>query len=209
MLNNLKTVIGLPGSQKARYDRLLRFVQFTIPEAMYLKFALGVLGTNEVQLILDRTNWKLGQKDVNILLLSAVWKGCSLPLMWRLLPHGGNSNQALRQELVSAFLEKCPEVKVTALLADREFIGQDWFKFLDAHGIEPCIRLRCTDKMDGMPVHCFSRKMHVGELRVWHRPVTVYGVKLRVLALKIADGDILYLAYCGRAKCNLRTYALR
>ena len=85
MLNNLKTVIGLPGTQDARYDRLLRFVQFKVPEAMYLQFALTMLGTSEVRLILDRTNWKLGKKDINILLLSAVWKGCSLPLMWRCL----------------------------------------------------------------------------------------------------------------------------
>ena len=209
VLNNLKTVIALPGSQETRYQRLLRFVQFLLPEAMYLKFALHMLGTDELTLILDRTNWKLGTKDVNILMLSAVWKGFSLPLMWRFLPHGGSSAQHIRKELIAAFLRHCPQVRVDGLLADREFIGQDWFTFLSEHGIAPCIRLRSDTKMDSLPVHVFAKKMQVGEVRVWHSSMVVYGVRLRVLALKVSKTEMLYLAYKGRADQNLRKYALR
>ena len=209
VLNNLKTVIQLPGGQESRYQRLLRFVQFVLPEAMYLEFALSVLDTDELTLILDRTNWKLGSQDVNILILSAVWKGFSLPLMWRFLPHGGSSNQQIRKELMAAFLKQCPQVRIRGLLADREFIGEDWFTFLKHHGIDPCIRLRSDTKMDGMPVHVFAKKMQVGEVRVWHQKMTVYGVKLRVLALKVSETEMLYLAYRGRGDQNLRKYALR
>ena len=64
VLNNLKSVIQLLEGQESRYQRLLRFVQFVLPEAMYLKFALSVLDMDELTLILDRTNWKLGSQDV-------------------------------------------------------------------------------------------------------------------------------------------------
>ncbi|WP_233433716.1 IS4 family transposase, partial [Deinococcus radiophilus] len=209
VLNNLKTTIALAGSQETRYQRLLRFVQFLLPEEMYLKFALHVLGTDELTLILDRTNWKLGKRDVNILMLSAVWEGFSLPLMWRFLPHGGSSDQRIRKELMADFLRHCPHVRINGLLADREFIGQDWFTFLSEHGIVPCIRLRSDTKMDGLPVHVFAKKMQVGEVRVWHSSMVVYGVRLRVLALKVSKTEMLYLAYKGRADQNLRKYALR
>lgn len=209
VLNNLKATITLPGSREMRYQRLLRFVQFLIPEEMYLKFALHVLGTDELTLILDRTNWKLGKRDVNILMLSAVWEGFSLPLMWRFLPHGGSSDQRIRKELMADFLRHCPQVHIDGLLADREFIGQDWFTFLSEHGIAPCIRLRSDTKMDSLPVHVFAKKMQVGEVRVWHSSMVVYGVRLRVLALKVSKTEMLYLAYKGRADQNLRKYALR
>lgn len=103
MLYTLKTHVHLPGTLDTRYQRLLRFVQFELPDACFARFALSFLPEGELWLILDRTNWKLGSQDVNILLLSAVWNGFSLPLMWTLIPHGGSSNSATRQALVERF----------------------------------------------------------------------------------------------------------
>ncbi|ULH18236.1 hypothetical protein MF271_22485 (plasmid) [Deinococcus sp. KNUC1210] len=39
--------------------------------------------------ILDRTNWKYGQQDVNVLLLAVLWQGAAILLLFELLPHGG------------------------------------------------------------------------------------------------------------------------
>lgn len=55
-------------------------------------------------LVLDRTNWKLGQQDINILLLSVRWQTFNFPLVWTLLPHSGNSNMATRIALVERLL---------------------------------------------------------------------------------------------------------
>ncbi|HAT8797519.1 TPA: IS4 family transposase, partial [Legionella pneumophila] len=30
----------------------------------------------------DRTNWRWGKKDINILMLSVVYKGIAIPLFW-------------------------------------------------------------------------------------------------------------------------------
>ena len=72
VLYSLKTHVALPGSLTTRYQRLCRFVQFPFPEALFPRFALSFLPPGPLDLILDRTNWKLGQQEVNILLLSAV-----------------------------------------------------------------------------------------------------------------------------------------
>ena len=45
-------------------------------------------------LTLDRTNWKFGQTNINILVLGVIYKGMSLPLLWTFLGNKrGNSDQ--------------------------------------------------------------------------------------------------------------------
>jgi hypothetical protein len=53
------------------------------------------------------------------------------------------------------------------------------------------------------------KKLKPGELRVWYKPVHVYGVTLRVLARQNAFGQTLFLAYQGHAEQALKRYALR
>ncbi|MDK2014484.1 MULTISPECIES: IS4 family transposase [unclassified Deinococcus] len=211
VLYTLKTHVALPGSLTARYQRLVRFVQFSFPDGLFPRFALSFLPDGPVDLILDRTNWRLEQQDVNILLLSAVWNGFSLPMMWTLLPPGGASDSRARESLVARFLTLCPDQPVRCLLADREFIGRHWFCFLDQHGIAPCIRLpaRATIGAPRLPVWAVFKNLQVGEIRVWRRQTLIYGVSLRVAATKNAAGETLYLAYRGPVGPNLRRYAQR
>jgi len=199
VLYTLKNHVQLPGTRQVRYQRLLRFMQFQLPDGVFTRFALSFHPAGKVDLILDQTNWKLGQQDVNILLLSAVWNGFALPLMWTLLPHGGSSSQVVRNALLERFLQVCPAERIGGLLADREFIGKDWFAFLDQHGIAPCIRLPACAKIGSyqLPVHAAFRKLEPGEVRFYHRAIKVYGVSLRVAATKNTAGETLYLAYRG------------
>ena len=159
-------------------------------------------------LILDRTNWKLGQHDLNILLLSVRWNTFSFPLVWTLLPHSGNSNMATRIALVERVVPLLQHKKLL-LSADREFVGEAWFTALRYHGISPVIRLRADSRVNGIPVWVLFQKMTPGELRVWYRPASIYGVRLRVLATQNAFGHTLFLAYQGHAEHALKTYAKR
>jgi hypothetical protein len=52
-------------------------------------------------LTIDRTNWKMGRKTINIFMLGIVLKGVALPVMWMILPTAGNTNTAQRKELLS------------------------------------------------------------------------------------------------------------
>jgi len=120
VLYTLKNHVQLSGTRAIRSQRLLRFVQFQLTDGVFTRFALSFHPAGKVDLILDRTNWKLGQQDVHILLLSAVWNGFALPLMWTLLPHGGSSSQMIRNALLERFLQICPVECIGGLLADRE-----------------------------------------------------------------------------------------
>ncbi|PPE06855.1 hypothetical protein HCUR_00123 [Holospora curviuscula] len=44
------------------------------------------------QISMDRTNWKWGQIDINILMVSVVCGTVAIPVVWKFLPKKGNSN---------------------------------------------------------------------------------------------------------------------
>jgi hypothetical protein len=54
---------------------------------------------------MDRTNWKFGQININLLILGIAYKGIAFPVLWLFLPKQGNSNRAERIELIERFLD--------------------------------------------------------------------------------------------------------
>lgn len=214
VLNVLKTHVALPGTPGARAKRLKRFVQFALPDDLVARFVLSLLPVGTVWLILDRTNWKLGKRDVNILLLSASWGTFSLPLVWTLLEHGGNSTMVQRQALLQRFFAVHSAFALThplgGLRADREFIGKAWFRFLRRSKLPICIRLKADTRVNGLEV--WRRFVHLKPGTAWHWGVRlrVYGVKLHIVATTTAKGERLFLATEHEgARRTLAEYAQR
>ena len=81
---------------------------------------------------IDRTEWQFGDCTFNILMLGVVHEGVAFPLVWCLLDKPGNSNSFERMKLFNQFLERFGEREVACLVADREFVGKDWFGYLRA-----------------------------------------------------------------------------
>ena len=73
-------------------------------------------------LCLDPTNWKIGKRDVNILMLAVVTQRFRVPLMWTVLDKGGSSNTGERIDLMRRYLAMFGAGSVRFLLADRAFI---------------------------------------------------------------------------------------
>lgn len=94
-------------------------------------------------LTLDRTNWKFGQTNINILVLGVIYKGISLPILWTFLgDKRGNSNQEERIALMQRFIGLFGVKMIEFLTADREFLGHVWWQFLIDHQIAFFIRMR-------------------------------------------------------------------
>ena len=72
----------------------------------------------------------LGCFSINFLVLSVVHQGTAFPIFWILIPKKGNSNTRERIQLINQFLAVFGTHKIKYLLADREFIGEDWFGYL-------------------------------------------------------------------------------
>ena len=98
-----------------------------------------------ITLCLDRTEWKFGTCEVNILMLSARCGEVAIPLFWELLDNrSGNSSVCDRTKLLEQALRLLGTHRIGVLVADREFVGAQWVRYLVEQGIGFCLRLPRT-----------------------------------------------------------------
>ena len=76
-------------------------------------------------LSMDRTNWKFGDFDINVLMLGVTYKGIAFPLMFSLLPKKGNSNWEERKAIIERFIRLFGYECIDCLVDDRKFIGKE------------------------------------------------------------------------------------
>ena len=136
----------MPGEAQitSNYRRLQRFFQHVnLGPDWSARLVVDLLGlTGPWHLCLDRTNWKIGRRDVNFLVLAIATQRFRVPLMWTVLDKAGNSNTDERIALMKRFLALFDVKKIKFLLADREFIGFKWMSFLIENDIPFAIRVK-------------------------------------------------------------------
>jgi hypothetical protein len=143
-LSILATAFSGNAQEESNYKRLQRFLRsFEMPYAQLAEFVAKLLGfPGPYTLALDRTNWKVGAVDINILMLSIVYRGIGFPVVWLVLPKAGNSDTTERETVVEIFINLFGASKIACLLGDREFVGKTWFAFLRRHQIKFQMRLK-------------------------------------------------------------------
>lgn len=187
-----------PGDAKT--DSVIRrierfFDQHPICPADVARFVLLLLpDLKQREFIIDRTNWKLGSQDVNILVLAVTWRGVAIPLLFEFLDHSGNSNAATRLVTLQDALEILDCQDILSLYGDREFIGQDWVDGLIDRGIPVTIRLRHTTMIDGLPSSEWLSDLQPRTVGVLLDDVEVFGAPMNVAATFTADGEMLLVA---------------
>lgn len=136
----------LSGRQVAsNYRRLQRFLKdFELDFDLVARLLWTLLPHQPpYRLSLDRTHWRFAGLDINILTLAVVTPhGLAIPLLWQLLPKAGNSNQLERTHLLSRFVDLFGPQALEHVLADREFLGDEWLGFLIDQQLAFFIRLR-------------------------------------------------------------------
>ena len=125
-----------------RLQRLLRFQVFDYHSIAKLVLELSGVDIASCTVAVDRTNWKFGALHINILVIGVVHGSLCIPVVFSLLPKQGNSNHKERKVLLKQFLEIIPASNITLFLADREFIGESWFKHLQKQKIPYVIRVK-------------------------------------------------------------------
>lgn len=94
------------------------------------------------RLVMDRTNWKFGSANINILVIAIVYDGVAFPILFKMMPKRGNSSTRERIELMERYIKLFGIASIDCLLADREFIGEHWLAYLNANHIRYHIRIR-------------------------------------------------------------------
>lgn len=125
------TMIG-KAKEESRYRQLRRFFQFFKIDYNLLakKIVEWFFCDGKYYLVLDRTNWKWGKKDINILMLGIAYKGIAIPIFWLVLNKGGSSSWKERRALMQRFIAVFGTENIAGILADREFVGREWFRYL-------------------------------------------------------------------------------
>jgi hypothetical protein len=148
-------------------------------------------------LSMDRTNWKFGNKNINILMLGVSYKNVAFPIMFKMLDKRGNSNTGERIELVQDFIDCFGKDCIDCLLADREFVGEKWLHFLNVNSIRYFIRIRnnfkiyCPKKQKEITARHLFHNLKIGELRHYPKIVKMHGEYCYLSGTKsIKDGKV-------------------
>mgnify|MGYP000007624975 CR=1 FL=1 len=216
-LAQLATALSGRAKVDSNYKRLQRFFRgFAVDQAVIARLVTRLLPIRDEKwyLTIDRTNWKVGRLNINILLLGIAYKGIAFPLLWTLLRKAGNSNTAERIELMERFLALFPAEKVAALLADREFVGQEWFDYLTGRRIRFRIRVKDNTRianLNGIPLNAwrYFGDLAVLEYRILPRPRRVWGCSLSVVGMRLEGNEFLIVLTSDSPECALADYARR
>lgn len=132
----------------AKSDSCLRriqrfFAEFDLSHDLIARFLYSLLpASGKKVLLIDRTNWKFGQTDINVFMLAIAHEGVAYPLMFTMLPKRGNSNSMERIALLQRYVNLFGTDSIDCLLADREFVGEKWIGWLNDNRIRYHIRIK-------------------------------------------------------------------
>jgi hypothetical protein len=191
-VNLVQIALGLNpnATSDSNYRRIQRFLQkFEVEMDCISKVIVALLPLHkDFVLTLDRTNWKFGQININVLVLGIAYKGTAFPVMWKFLPKRGNSHTNERIELMEKFIALYGIEKIKCLTADREFIGKDWFTYLRKRKIPFCIRIKNNSQTNrGVRVDRLFHFLDVNECYIFPRKRQVMGHKLFIVGVKLID----------------------
>lgn len=140
----LASAFDHPAQYSSSLRRIQRFfADYMLDHELIAKLVFKLLPEKPpYRLAMDRTNWKFGKKDINILCLSVIYQGVAFPILYKMLPKFGNSNTSERIHIIQRYIDLFGIDTIDCLVADREFVGQNWIGFLNSHRIRYHIRIR-------------------------------------------------------------------
>jgi hypothetical protein len=200
-VNFVKLAIGFDTSVDASssYRRIQRFMATADLSMIWVaKLIFSLLPEKDALVLsMDRTNWKFGDKNINILMLGVSYKNVAFPIMFKMLDKRGNSNTSERIALVQDFIDCFGKDCIDSLVADREFVGEQWLNFLNTNQIRYFIRIRnnfkiyCPRKQEEITAQHLFHSLKIGELRHYPRIVKMHGEYCYLSGKKsIKDGKV-------------------
>ncbi|AFZ66659.1 IS4 family transposase [Deinococcus peraridilitoris] len=192
-----RLALHLPGHASSsvklrRVERCLHDPQ--LDQDVFLKLLLPLLPDDKLVMTMDRTNWEYGEADLNVLVLGVVLEGFTLPLVWTALPHGGSSDTRTRERLVARLLKVLPAKQWRVLVADREFVGREWFAFLRRRGVKRCLRIRGDSRVDDLRLDEGWAYVEPGQVVGLLEKANIYGQVMQLVVTRTPEGELLALA---------------
>ena len=217
----LSTVFDSPAKSSSCLRRIQRFfAEFDLDRDLIARVIFRLLPIKgPFCLAIDRTNWQFGSTDINIFMLAVVHDGVAYPLLFSILPKKGTSNTKERIELVQRYVRLFGTESIDCLLADREFVGEHWVKWLNDNGIRYHIRIRenfwvARPSSGGRAkASWLFTDLRVGEAKCLHKIYYVNGQACYLSASRVKGRDgrpeLQILISYNRPEESLDTYKKR
>lgn len=107
------------------------------------RFILKLIGIQgPYTILIDRTNWKFGRIDINILMVAVLGSGYAVPVLWSLLPKRGNSAQFERRDILELLIKYLRSGQISRVIGDREFIDTHWLNWLVTNDVGFALRIK-------------------------------------------------------------------
>nr|AIF26477.1 putative transposase [uncultured bacterium fosmid pJB28H11] len=207
---------AMTGSCVRRIQRLI--AECVIDTDLIAKLILKLIPVEgPYNLAMDRTNWKYSSTNINILTLGIIYDGMAFPILCTMMNKRGNSNTEERIAIVDRFKRIAGPDSICHLMADREFVGDEWLGYLNACGIHYHIRIRenfhvIRHGRDSKAFWLFN-DVKLGESKHLDGIYYVNGQACYLSGSKIKDKDgkpelQILVSYCN-AKEALEMYKLR
>jgi len=217
-LSHIASQFPGPAQHASNYRRLQRFFQYVRLDCdLVAQIVVRMLKLDKCRcLVLDRTNWKLGNRNINILMLAVVTHRFRVPLMWTMLDKQGTSNIDERIGLIERYLALFGASSIQILLADREFIGAQWMRFLNKNNVPFAIRIKedMLVSLEDAGLRQFRTLLRKRRSGVWQGWLTGMEMmpqnRLCFAARRIRQGELIIVATnTGCARQALNTYRRR
>lgn len=131
-------------SPLSHYKRITRFFTKESKSSLWisvLEYGCSLLRVDRKIFYLDATEWCIGTFRLHCLVLAFHFQNIAVPVYFQLYEHKGVLSEEERIKFIkSAHQFLC--LTGVILLADREFIGEKWFAYLDDLSIKFVIRIR-------------------------------------------------------------------
>lgn len=211
-LAQVATALGGHALLESNAKRARRFLDFDLAQEAVARFVLSFIHEDKLILCMDRTNWKLGSVSINFLVVAVAYRGIALPIAWVNLDKEGNSSQAERKALFARVLKLVPATRILGFTADREFIGETWFKALLEHGVNPVIRIRkdttISHRQKTAPAWAWFHTLKPGDVLELSK-ARVMGIRVFVIGTLTPKGEFLLVVTTRRPSRALSIYARR
>ncbi len=216
-LVDIATALKGRAKQDSRYKQLQRFFRFFDMDMNSISRMIASLipiSKTNWTIAIDRTNWKLGKANINILCLGICYMGVSFPILWISLNKRGNSNSNERITLMEKFTTLFGLEKLSCLTADREFVGFKWFDYLLKNKIPFRIRIRdnfnvTSSKGNQVSIKVLFRNLKAGSVRILKKPRKICGVKVFIVGSKLPSGEFIILVTDKNPESAMDDYLLR
>lgn len=195
--------------QESNYKRIIRFLAWLRVNANIQlrlgKLVLEILNVKgkRVHISMDRTCWKFGATNINFLVVAIHHHGVGIPIYFKLLPtrtKNGNSDTEQRISILSHVISLVGVENIICFSADREFIGVQWFGYLQTIGIPFTIRIK-ENTLVARPqsehetaVKEICKRVRKGKQKIFKGVFRIWGMDLHLAASRNQKGDLLILA---------------